>query len=141
MSATSTTSATLNSTEQGSWPAPAAGIIGGYNGESLVLKVFIACLLGLSAYNTVELHVLIFVTFTKYSGLYCCVYDRRFVGSRTVWTRLPVEVLQSHNWCQSMGGSVVADGGMVCHGDGTKCGAVESSRLHLLVEGGKITNG
>jgi hypothetical protein len=35
-------------------------------------EVFIACLLGLSGlsiYNTVELNVLIFVTFTKYSGL------------------------------------------------------------------------
>ncbi len=59
-----------NSTEQGAWSAPAAGITGGYTGDSLVLKIFIASLFGLAVYNAIELNVLVLVTFTKYAGVY-----------------------------------------------------------------------
>ena len=46
------------------------GIVGGYEGESLTLKVCIAFFLGLAMYNVVELMVLIFGTFQHYRGLY-----------------------------------------------------------------------
>jgi hypothetical protein len=59
-----------NSTHQGSWSAPAAGITGGYTGHSLVLQILIAFFIGLSLYNAIELNVLILVTFNKYAGLY-----------------------------------------------------------------------
>lgn len=43
-----------------------AGITGGYEGDSLALKVCIAFFLGLAIYNVLELLVLIFGTFQKY---------------------------------------------------------------------------
>lgn len=46
------------------------GITGGYEGDSLALKVIIAFFLGLAMYNVVELLILIFGTFTKFKGLY-----------------------------------------------------------------------
>lgn len=46
------------------------GITGGYEGESLALKVCIAFFLGLAMYNVVELLVLIFGTFQRFRGLY-----------------------------------------------------------------------
>lgn len=42
----------------------------GYTGDSLSLKIIIAFLLGLALYNSIELIVLIFVTFQRYHGLY-----------------------------------------------------------------------
>lgn len=47
-----------------------AGITGGYDGESLALKVCIAFFLGLAMYNVLELLVLIFGTFSRFRGLY-----------------------------------------------------------------------
>jgi hypothetical protein len=47
-----------------------AGITGGYEGDSLTLKVLMAFFLGLSIYNVLELQVLIFGTFSRYKGLY-----------------------------------------------------------------------
>ena len=46
------------------------GITGGYEGDSLTLKVCIAFFLGLAMYNVVELQVLIFGTFQHFRGLY-----------------------------------------------------------------------
>ena len=46
------------------------GITGGYEGDSLTLKICIAFFLGLGMYNVVELLVLIFGTFQRYRGLY-----------------------------------------------------------------------
>jgi hypothetical protein len=46
------------------------GITGGYEGNSLPLKICIAFFLGLAMYNVVELMVLIFGTFQRYRGLY-----------------------------------------------------------------------
>lgn len=60
-----------NSTSSSSSPSSAGlGITGGYDGDSLALKVIIAFFLGLSMYNVVELLILIFGTFTKFRGLY-----------------------------------------------------------------------
>lgn len=42
----------------------------GYTGDSLPLKIIIAFLIGLALYNSIELIVLILVTFNKYHGLY-----------------------------------------------------------------------
>ena len=50
--------------------APGQGITGGYEGNSLTIKVCIAFFLGLAMYNVLELLVLIFGTFSKFSGLY-----------------------------------------------------------------------
>jgi hypothetical protein len=55
-----------NVTSSSANPASAgAGITGGYEGNSLALKVCIAFFLGLAIYNVLELLVLIFGTFQK----------------------------------------------------------------------------
>ena len=59
-----------NPSQQGTSAAASAGITGGYNGDSLPLKIVIAFLLGLALYNAVELIILIFTTFLRYHGLY-----------------------------------------------------------------------
>lgn len=60
-----------NSTSASSSPVSAGlGITGGYEGDSLALKVIIAFFLGLSMYNVIELLILIFGTFNKFKGLY-----------------------------------------------------------------------
>lgn len=60
-----------NHTASSSSPSSAGlGITGGYEGDSLALKVIIAFFLGLSLYNVVELQVLIFSTFNRFRGLY-----------------------------------------------------------------------
>jgi hypothetical protein len=46
-----------------------SGITGGYHGDP-TLKPIIVFFLGLSMYNAVELVVLVFLTFTRYSGVY-----------------------------------------------------------------------
>ncbi|EXJ65293.1 hypothetical protein A1O7_01634 [Cladophialophora yegresii CBS 114405] len=53
-----------------SYSSAGRGIEGGYEGDSLTLKVLIAFFLGLALYNVVELQVLIFGTFAKFKGLY-----------------------------------------------------------------------
>ncbi|OCT54455.1 integral membrane protein [Cladophialophora carrionii] len=53
-----------------SYSSAGQGIEGGYEGDSLTLKVLIAFFLGLALYNVVELQVLIFGTFAKFKGLY-----------------------------------------------------------------------
>ena len=50
--------------------SPGEGITGGYEGDSLTLKICIAFFLGLAMYNVVELIVLIFGTFQRFRGLY-----------------------------------------------------------------------
>lgn len=47
-----------------------AGIVGGYRGDSLALKVCIAFFLSSAMYNVIELQVLIFATFQRFRGLY-----------------------------------------------------------------------
>ena len=42
----------------------------GYTGDSLPLKIIISVLLGLALYNSVELIILVLVTFQRYHGLY-----------------------------------------------------------------------
>lgn len=48
----------------------AAGVTGGYDGDSLALKFIILFFAGLTIYNSLELLVLIFSTFHTYKGLY-----------------------------------------------------------------------
>lgn len=50
--------------------APGDGITGGYTGHSLGIKITIATLAGLTWYNAFELITLVFVTFSRYRGLY-----------------------------------------------------------------------
>ncbi|PYH49824.1 uncharacterized protein BP01DRAFT_7000 [Aspergillus saccharolyticus JOP 1030-1] len=49
---------------------PPEGLIGGYQGSSLVIKILMAVFSAIALYNAVELVILIFLTFTRYSGLY-----------------------------------------------------------------------
>lgn len=49
---------------------PSDGITGGYQGQSLTMKITIATLAGITWYNAFELIILIFVNFAPYQGLY-----------------------------------------------------------------------
>lgn len=49
---------------------PPEGLIGGYQGGSLVVKILIIVFSSISLYNALELVILIFLTFNRYSGLY-----------------------------------------------------------------------
>ena len=53
-----------------SYSSAGDGITGGYEGDSLAVKVLIAFFLGLSIYNAIELQILIFGTFNKFKGIY-----------------------------------------------------------------------
>ncbi|KAK4939154.1 hypothetical protein LTR10_020549 [Elasticomyces elasticus] len=60
-----------NHTSSSDNPASAGlGITGGYDGDSLTLKILIAFFLGLAMYNVVELQILLFGTFSRFHGLY-----------------------------------------------------------------------
>jgi hypothetical protein len=48
----------------------APGVTGGYDGDSLALKIVIGLFTGLPIYNAIELAVLILLTFSYYIGLY-----------------------------------------------------------------------
>lgn len=125
-----------NSTQQGTWSAPAQGITGGYTGDSLVLKTFIASLFGLSVYNAIELNVLVLVTFTKYSGVYFWSmliaswgiipyglgFLLKFFEVTVGPTRWGSVVLLTIGWYAMVTGQSV----------------VLWSRLHLLVDHGKV---
>ncbi|PWY93971.1 integral membrane protein [Aspergillus sclerotioniger CBS 115572] len=50
--------------------SPPEGLIGGYQGGSIVIKILMAVFSAIALYNAVELVILIFLTFTRYSGLY-----------------------------------------------------------------------
>ena len=69
-STTSAISSSNTGTSQGSFGAPGAGITGGYNGDSTGLKIFIAVFAAISLYNSIELILLCFCTFSRYKGLY-----------------------------------------------------------------------
>ncbi|GAT25117.1 integral membrane protein [Aspergillus luchuensis] len=49
---------------------PPEGLIGGYQGGSMAIKILMAVFCAIALYNAVELVILIFLTFTRYSGLY-----------------------------------------------------------------------
>lgn len=50
--------------------APGDGITGGYTGDSLGIKILMATFTGIACYNAIELVVLVFITFSRYEGLY-----------------------------------------------------------------------
>lgn len=61
---------TGNSTTSPDPSSPGNAITGGYNGGSFAVEAFIVFFTGLAMYNALELVVLIFFTFSKFSGLY-----------------------------------------------------------------------
>lgn len=63
-------SSASDSSSSASWTSPGAGITGGYNGNSEVLRIFIVFFCGLAMYNSLELVVMIYLTFTRKQGLY-----------------------------------------------------------------------
>jgi hypothetical protein len=63
-------SANNSTSSSASASSPGAGVTGGYYGNSLTLKVFIAFFTGLAIYNVLEVIILVFLTFTRYRGLY-----------------------------------------------------------------------
>ncbi|KAF2133924.1 hypothetical protein P153DRAFT_280794 [Dothidotthia symphoricarpi CBS 119687] len=69
-SATTSMLAVESAPAQGALDSAGAGIVGGYTGNSLNLKITLAFLLGLALYNAVELLVLILVTFQRFRGVY-----------------------------------------------------------------------
>ncbi len=58
------------SSSRADWASPGAGITGGYDGNSVSLKIIIVFFAGLAMYNSVELVAIILFTFKKYQGLY-----------------------------------------------------------------------
>lgn len=62
----------INSTDPTAarWTSAGAGITEPYNGSSVTLKIFIVFGAGLAMYNSCELIGMIFLTFTRYRGLY-----------------------------------------------------------------------
>lgn len=68
MATTSTLPPLATAPAQGSIQSAGAGITGGYTGHSLTLQIFIALFTGLALYNTLELLLLIFITFQKYDS-------------------------------------------------------------------------
>lgn len=55
---------------QGTNSAPGSGITSGYNGNSLAIKAITAVFASLSIYNAIEIIALVFITFTRYQGVY-----------------------------------------------------------------------
>lgn len=58
------------SSSSSDWTSPGAGVTGGYQGDSQTLRIFIVFFAGLAMYNAVELSVMVFLTFKRFSGLY-----------------------------------------------------------------------
>ncbi|PYI28777.1 hypothetical protein BP00DRAFT_254444 [Aspergillus indologenus CBS 114.80] len=50
--------------------SPGNGVVGGYTGHSMALRIAIATLAAISWYNAVELVILVFVTFAQFRGPY-----------------------------------------------------------------------
>lgn len=80
---------------QRSSSTPSSGITGGYNGNSLAIKAVIAVFAGLSIYNAIELIALVFITFTRYKGVFL-VTAHRVLGGNTVHPWFPFEVHRGH---------------------------------------------
>ncbi|KAL6243754.1 hypothetical protein RBB50_009187 [Rhinocladiella similis] len=59
-----------NSSAASSPSSPGLGITGGYEGDSLAIKVIIAFFLSLAMYNVIELQIMVFGTFNRFKGLY-----------------------------------------------------------------------
>jgi hypothetical protein len=55
---------------QGSMFSRSTGITGSYNEDPLAIKVITAFFAGLAMYNALELLVIVFLTFSRYSGVY-----------------------------------------------------------------------
>ena len=125
-----------NVTASSSNPASAGrGISGGYEGDSLTLKVCIAFFLGLAMYNVVELLILIFGTFSKFRGLYfwslvvssvgiipyCLGFIFKYFDILTGPSRWASVFLLSIGWYPMVTGQAI----------------VLWSRLHLVVEGAR----
>lgn len=50
--------------------SPPAGLVAGYEGNSVAMKVTLGVLISIALYNAIELTILIFMTFHHYRGLY-----------------------------------------------------------------------
>ncbi|KFY76149.1 hypothetical protein V499_04079 [Pseudogymnoascus sp. VKM F-103] len=50
--------------------SPPAGLVAGYEGNSVAVKVILGVLISIALYNAIELTILIFMTFHHYRGLY-----------------------------------------------------------------------
>ena len=122
-----------SSLAQGSSSAPGSGITGGYNGNSLAIKTVIAVFAALSIYNAIELIALVFITFTRYKGVYfwslliaswgiipyTLGFLLKFFEITTTWDKYVSVSLLTIGWYTMVTGQSV----------------VLWSRLHLLVTG------
>lgn len=130
----SNSTADTNGTDD--WTSSIAGITGGYTGDSLVLKIFIASFFALAVYNSIELNVLVLVTFLRYSGVYfwslliaswgivpyCLGFLLKFFMVTTGRARWGAVSLLTVGWYSMVTGQSV----------------VLWSRLHLLIDDGKV---
>ncbi|KAF7714282.1 Uncharacterized protein PECH_008960 [Penicillium ucsense] len=114
---------------------PSDGITGGYQGQSLTMKITIATLAGVTWYNAFELIILILVNFAPYHGLYfwsllissavglipySLGFLLKFLNLTTV-TWLPITLLTVGWWALVTGQSLVL-----------------YSRLHLVLDNQRV---
>jgi hypothetical protein len=113
--------------DQGFNSAPGSGITGGYNGNSLAIKAVIAVFAGLSIYNAIELIALVFITFTRYKGVY---FWSLLIAS---WGIIPytlgflLKFFEVTTTWDTVYQRVLAHDRVVHHGHWPKCGALEST--------------
>lgn len=114
--------------------SPSDGISGGYTGDSLGLKITMAMFIGIGWYNSMELLILIFVTFKQFRGLYfwCLLVSAVGIIPYALGFLLKYFQLTSATWLSvtllTIGWYAMVTGqSMVLY-----------SRLHLVVQNPKI---
>ena len=111
---------------QRSSSTPGSGITGGYNGNPLAIKAVNAVFAGLSIYNAIELIVLVFITFTRYEGVFL-ITAHRVLGDNTVHPWFPFEVLRGHYQLGQVYKRVSAHGRVVHNGHWPERRAMKSA--------------
>jgi hypothetical protein len=101
----------------------AAGVAGGYDGNSLSLKIIIAFFSGLSIYNALELAILIFITFSRYRGLYFWSLLVSSLGLILYALGFVFKFFCAHRQCE-MGVRCSLDARLVLDGDWPECGTM-----------------
>ncbi|KAF1963997.1 hypothetical protein BU23DRAFT_84076 [Bimuria novae-zelandiae CBS 107.79] len=123
---------------QGSFDSPAAGVTGGYTGDSIEPKIMIAFLIGLSLYNAVELIILILFTFNKYSGLYFWSLTVSSAGIIPYSLGFLIKFFQILDPNQSVGYIAVVMLSLGWYSMVTGQSVVLWSRLHLLTSSQRV---
>jgi hypothetical protein len=108
---------------------PNDGVIGAYDGQSLVIKIIICSSVSLTVYNALELVVLILLVFKAYRGLYFWSLFVTTIGLLPYSIGFSLKLLGVNKWAGvvllSVGWYVIVTGQAV----------VLWSRLHLVLQG------